>query len=351
VTTGLPELWALNYPHPRSGLESFAAMIESIGFTGLLVPDTQLLSGDPFVGLTLAARATDRLLLGTGVTNPITRDPSVTASAISTVHVESGGRAVLGIGRGDTSLFLIGRQQPSVTEFGAYVSRVREYLSGADAVGERSLPGIQWMRHHDLPPIPIHLTATGPRAISLAATLGDGVNLALGADLERLRAAIDLIHATRRSHGLSPEGFSIGAYVAVVCHPEIALARRIARGVTSVFAHYLAMAESMPGVGVDDRNTLRRLEASYDLTRHGSSSAPQGQELDDDFFDRFAIVGPADHCVRRLMELVDLGIDRLVIGLGSSGVPRAEVIGAVERFGTELLPLWRSTVSTSEAGG
>ena len=350
MSAGLPELWALNYPHPRSGLESFAAMIESIGFTGLLVPDTQLLSGDPFVGLTLAARATDRLLVGTGVTNPVTRDPSVTASAISTVHVESGGRAVLGIGRGDTSLFLIGRRQPSVADFEAYVKRVRAYLSGADVVGERSLPGIQWVRHHDLPPIPIHLTATGPKAITLAAVLGDGVNLALGADIDRLRAAIDLIHGTRRAHGLPPEKFSIGAYVAVVCHPEVAAARQIARGVTSVFAHYLAMAESMPGVGVGDRDTLRRLEASYDLTRHGSSSAPQGRELDDDFFDRFAIVGPADHCVRRLVELVDLGIDRLVIGLGSSGVPRAEVIGAVERFGTELLPLWRSAVSASEAG-
>ena len=85
-----------------------AEKLEADGFDGLAVVDSQNLSGDPYVALALAAKATSRLGLATGVTNPYTRHPAATACSIASVQAVSGGRAVLGIGRGDTALFHLG---------------------------------------------------------------------------------------------------------------------------------------------------------------------------------------------------------------------------------------------------
>src|SRR4051812_50100106 len=96
----------------------------------MAVVDSQNLAGDPFVGLALAARETSTLQLGTGVTNPATRHPAATASAIASVHAASGGRAHLGIGRGDSALAHIGLAPAPVAHFERYIRAVRAYLRG-----------------------------------------------------------------------------------------------------------------------------------------------------------------------------------------------------------------------------
>ncbi|HMC42702.1 MAG TPA: LLM class flavin-dependent oxidoreductase, partial [Acidimicrobiales bacterium] len=125
------ELWTTGIPIP--GLAArLAQRAEARGWDGMVLPDSQNLAGDPYVGLALAAQTTERLLLGTGVTNPYTRHPAVTAAAIATVQAESGGRAVLGIGRGDSSLAHLGLAPAAVSAFARYVERVQAYLRGAE---------------------------------------------------------------------------------------------------------------------------------------------------------------------------------------------------------------------------
>src|SRR5687768_13148416 len=97
------ELWTTGIAH-ASIAPAAAARAEADGWDGMLVVDSQNLSGDPFVALGLAARETSTLRLGTGVTNPATRHPAAMAAAVASVHVASAGRAVLGIGRGDSAL-------------------------------------------------------------------------------------------------------------------------------------------------------------------------------------------------------------------------------------------------------
>jgi 5,10-methylenetetrahydromethanopterin reductase len=89
-----------------------AKQAEQWGFAGLLVADSQNLNADIWVELALAGAATDRLLLGPGVTNPVTRHPAVTASAAATLQAETGGRAVLGLGRGDSAVTQLGKTRP-----------------------------------------------------------------------------------------------------------------------------------------------------------------------------------------------------------------------------------------------
>src|SRR5205807_5864490 len=101
------EIWTVGSSYATAAPRS-ATRAEAQGFDGILVVDSQNLAGDPFVGLALAARETSSVKLGTGVTNPATRHPAATAAAIASVHVASGGRAHLGIGRGDSALAHLG---------------------------------------------------------------------------------------------------------------------------------------------------------------------------------------------------------------------------------------------------
>ena len=104
---GRPKLYLRSYPSP-DGMNAHASVVEEDGWDGLLFTDTQTLSIDVFGSLYLAASATSRLELGTAVTNLVTRHPAVMASAFATLHHVSGGRAHIGVGRGDTALELVG---------------------------------------------------------------------------------------------------------------------------------------------------------------------------------------------------------------------------------------------------
>ena len=123
------QLWTIGVASARSAQRQ-AREIEAAGWDGMLVVDSQNLSGDPYVSLALAATATDRLGLGTGVTNSITRHAAATATAITSVHRLSGGRAVLGIGRGDSALAHLGRAPARLSQFERYLRQLRAYLGG-----------------------------------------------------------------------------------------------------------------------------------------------------------------------------------------------------------------------------
>src|SRR5215468_7224566 len=123
------EVWLGTFPTPGRAV-GLAQMAEADGWDGLAFTDSQNLGGDPFAALALAAHATERLKLGTGASNCATRHPAVVASAIATIQVESGGRAALGIARGDSAMAFIGRKPQPLAEFAAGLRMVHTYLNG-----------------------------------------------------------------------------------------------------------------------------------------------------------------------------------------------------------------------------
>ena len=118
------ELWTQGISHP-----SVAVRAEAAGWDGMFVVDSQNLAVDPFVGLALAAVETSTLKLGTGVSNPATRHPAAAAAGIGSVHVASGGRAVFGVGRGDSALAHLGLAPARVAYFENFVRATRAYLN------------------------------------------------------------------------------------------------------------------------------------------------------------------------------------------------------------------------------
>jgi 5,10-methylenetetrahydromethanopterin reductase len=346
------EVWTTGISHvavaPRA-----AARAEAAGWDGMLVVDSQNLAGDPFVGLALAARETSTLRLGTGVTNPATRHPAATAAAIASVHVASGGRAVLGVGRGDSALAHLGMAPAPLADLERFVALTRAYLRGesvafdelrayerdgarsVDVLGLAGRPAesrLHWLPPaSELAPVPVEMVATGPRALAVAARTADRVLLAVGADPARVAWAADVA----RSNGAR----SIGAFVNVVAHPDVDTARALGAGGVTTFARFSAMDGTVrTPMDASSRDVAQRVHGAYDMRRHTRSGSPQAAQLTADFVDRFAIVGPPDHCVARLRELVALGIDRVIVVGPSIDADRDAARVAMQTFAREVLP-------------
>jgi 5,10-methylenetetrahydromethanopterin reductase len=191
--------------------------------------------------------------------------------------------------------------------------------------------------------VPVEVAATGVRVLGVAARTADRVMLALGADPERVRWGIDTVRAARSAADHAPDGVAVGAFVNVVAHPDLDIARTLVSGGLSTFARFSVM-HGTPTGPVDDtqREVLGKVRGAYDMTRHTQVGSPQATALTPAFIDRFAIVGDSNLCVRRLRELVELGLDKLIVTGPTLGADRTEARSATERFAAEVLPALRS---------
>src|SRR5579859_7414580 len=300
------EFWLGTFPI-AGRIAEIASMAERDGWDGLAFTDSQNLGGDVFAALAMAAQCTGRIRLATGATNPATRHPAVLASAIATVHVESKGRAWLGIARGDSALAYIGRKPLPLEQFGVALAQIQSYLRGehVDCAGFASQ--IQWIAGLDWRRPPMSVAATGPKVISLAARVADGITFSVGADKVRLKSAIDLARKTRTEAGLPP--LRLGAYLNCVAHPEISVARDLVRGRLGVYARFSTMDRTvLNSLTEADRKVADELVSSYDMQSHAASGARHEAALGDEFVDRFGIVGPSKHVAERLTELIALGL-------------------------------------------
>jgi 5,10-methylenetetrahydromethanopterin reductase len=319
-------------------------MAEADGWDGLALTDSQNLAGDVFSALTAAAHATSHLVLATGATNPATRHPAVLASAIATIQAESDGRAWLGIARGDSALAYIGRKPMPLAEFEAALTQVQTYLSGETVELNGFASRLEWAQRAKLTKVPMSVSATGPRVVQIAARVADAITFAVGADASRLRRVIELAGETRAAAGLAP--LRLGAYVNAVAHPDIQVARELVRGRMGVYARFSTMSRSVMDTLSDaDRLVAQNLSDAYDLNAHGASGARHESALDDEFVDRFGVVGPSEQVAERLIDLVRLGLDHIVVVGHGRNTPAEVFAESSRRFGQEVLPMVRRAVS------
>jgi 5,10-methylenetetrahydromethanopterin reductase len=244
----------------------------------------------------------------------------VTAAAVAALQIESGGRAVCGYGRGDSSAAHIGGTPATQRQLRDGLARVRGYLHGEEVDREGTPSRLRWLPAGFTPP-PLDLAATGPRTIELAAELADRVSFAVGAAPERLRWALDVLEAHLARIGRARADIQVGAYLNVVADPDPGRARDLARTATGLVAHFTAMR----GAPTDHlpprlRSLAERLRDGYDMGRHAREGAAHLDWVDDEFVDWFAIIGPPAEVADRLGELVDsLGLEHVHL-LGGSPV-------------------------------
>ena len=327
------EVWLHAFAFPRRVVAA-ARAAEGWGFDGMLLADSQTLNTEIWVELGMAAAATERLRLGPGVTNPFTRHPSVTASAAATLQVESGGRAVLGLGRGDSALRQLGREPVHADELERALVAIQAYLSGGTAELDGFESRLTWLDNApEMPKVPVTVAATGPHVIELAARHAERVDFTVGAEPDRLRWALE---TARGAGDASP-----GAFVNVGVDPDPAVARDLVRGSAAILARFSAEGAPPDGLSEVTREAIERIAAAYDESRHGHAEADHSQALGDEFLDRFAVAGPPDEVAERLVAIGELGIEQLVIVPCSLDTSAEDLERSNALFAAEVLPRLR----------
>ncbi len=340
----MTEIGIVMEPVPKCSAE-MAPLLEEMGFDIVLCPDTQNLSADPYGQLALMANATKSLKIGTGVTHPVTRETAVTASAMASLQEESQGRAICGIGRGDSSAAHIGKRQATTEELRNCVVTLKSYLNGeAIEAGDMQSP-IRWIDPKVISPVPIDIACTGPRTIKMACDVADRVSFAVGSAFERVEWAMNTAKEHLEKTGRSSDSLQIGAYINLICDYDEKRAISLARMLAGLVAHFTAMkgasTEHLPDKLLP---VTQQLQTDYDMKNHSSEKGQHLDLIDDDFIEWFSIAGPPQKCINRLEKLLDLGLDHIYI-LGGSPIaePRdARVRAMVEQtevFAKEVLPV------------
>lgn len=352
------DIWTLLPSVPKATARA-AQAAEAEGWDGVLLPDSQNLGAELVVEMAMCAARTERVLIAPGVTNCVTRHPAVLASAMATLQAESGGRMVLGIGRGDSALAHIGLAPAPIATFRRYLEAVQGYLrgdavvpdlefapAGARPVAELNLgkepegSRLQWLRPRQ-PRVPIDIAATGPKMIALAATKGDAVALSVGSDPERVRWAIGIARTAREEAGLDPDGVRFAAHLNIAVHPDLAVAQSLVSGGLASFSRFSVMDGTVTSeVGSGDAKLLADLHRGYDMVDHGRSTASHTAVLTEDFAMRNGVIGSPEQCLERLETLRDLGITRFMLmesfsREGDSGAAHTNLV-------REVLPVLRS---------
>lgn len=267
---------------------------DDCGFWGLGVGDSQAIYPDVYVRLTQAAMATTRLRLGPWVTNPLTRHPAVTASAIATVDDVSGGRAFLGVGAGDSAAATIGERPATAAQLGSYVDTVdRLQRDGAASWGGRAVTHTPARRR-----VPIYLAASGPRTIRLAGRIADGVVIATGLTPEIMASARRELAAGARSAGRDPADIDVWwlALVNIAADDETALAEL--KGSLATFGNMAVKAPALrAGLAPTIAGSMDELSRRYASMHHAEHAESPNTRLTDELGltdylrDRFALCG------------------------------------------------------------
>jgi 5,10-methylenetetrahydromethanopterin reductase len=319
-------------------------MAEGFGFNSLVFADTQCLTPEVWSQLMLAATATERIEIGTGVTNPVSRDPAVTASAALGLQVASGGRVVLGIGRGDSSMAKIGRRPAPPKDFDLYLERLRAYLDGEEVDREGSPSRIEWLDDCEVPHVPVEVAATGPKVIDIAARRADRICFAVGADTERLGESIARARGCAEAANRNPDSLRFGAFINCVINEDREVAREAIRGGLSVFAHFSGFKgmdiESLPEGA---REAARHLRSNYDMADHAVGSGRHAQALDAEFIHRFGIAGPVEEATTRFKEIRDTGVDFVRVIPGSRDMPQGVGAPSLVALAQQVMPAVAST--------
>ena len=290
---------------------ALAAADEAAGFDIRYFGDNSCLGSDPFAELRDAARATSTIRLAVGAANAVTRHPSVTANAIAGVHAASGGRAILGIARGDSALKVIGRAPQAFAPWLEATALLREYLRGGGMPVDDWISGIRWLPDRPEGPVPLEVMCSGPRAIRAAAALADRVTITVGADPGRVRWAMRVLDDGLESAGRTRADVEVGAYVPVCISEDAAYAAETLRVRVKGPMHMASVpGADLAGQPEAVRRATLRLGERYDVRHHDvTPTNPLGALVEPEVARWFGIGGPAEYVAERLLELAGLGYD------------------------------------------
>ena len=320
---------------PLSRTAELARAIDERGFEALWYIDFQLGMKDVYAAMNLAALSTENVLIGAGVTNLVTRHPTVTANATAALDELSDGRAVLGLGAGWSAVLGAGGTPSKLGELRSGIDDFRQLFSGEPC----DLDGNEVRLATAKRRIPIYLAVSQPAMLRLAGETCDGAVLMGAADPEFCSWQLDHIHRGLKAAGRDRSELTVDLFVTMSISDDEASAIDDVRAWATSQAATFHPWKRMPPAWERFRPEFARAAGAYGLVDHLSLQAGHKHTVSDDFVKSVALVGDLETCVERLRQLWQLDIDRITFALLSGGRTQRlaqladTVIGAVEAEG------------------
>ena len=320
---------------PYSRMIELIQFAEARGFEYAWTYDSHVLWQESFPVLALVADRTSTIKLGHMVTNPGTREPTVLASAYATLHDISGGRMIMGIGRGDSARRYIGQQPVKIAEFELALKMLKPFMNGELVDwNDRDLQ-LKWVRP-ELPEIEMHVAGYGPKALAVAGRQGDGVIIQL-ADPDIIQWIMDTARRAAAEAGRDPE--ALKCIVSAPSHitDDLQDARdqvrwfpaMVSNHVQDLIDRYGADGSSVP-TALTDYVQARKF---YDYNEHSRVGAKHGEFVTDEICDRFCVIGNVDQCRAKLRELEGIGVDQFNIYLMTHSQEET-----LQAYGDDIIP-------------
>src|SRR3954451_5420717 len=322
---------------PWQRLVELIVKAESVGFDSGWTYDSPILWQEPYPLISLLVERTERMRIGMCVPNPIPREPAVTASAHAPRQDISGGRIVMGMGRGDSAVRMMGRKPTKIAEFERRLRMIKDLMNGRPVEWEGTEMQLKWAA--DLPENPLYVAGYGPRALGVAGRVGDGVIIQLADP-----AIIEWTLATAR-RAAEEAGRDPAALRCLVCAPskvtdDIAQARDEVRWFPAMVGNHVADIIRVHGESSDVPRELTdyvKQRDAYDYKDHSRVGAAHGSFVPDEICDRFCVIGSVQQVVERLRGLEDIGVDEWIVYLMTEGQDET-----LDAYGSEIIPAVKS---------
>ena len=300
---------------PASRTIDVAQRAETLGFTHTWTFDSHVLWQEPFVIFSQILSATRRMKVGPMVTNPGTRDWTVTASLFATLNEMFGERTVCGIGRGDSALRVIGRPPCSLATLAEAMGVIKGLAEGREVTYRGQPQTIPWRTGGSLD---VWMAAYGPKALALCGGQADGFILQL-ADPDVAAWTIGSVREAAAAAGRDPDSIRICVAAPAYVGDDVPHQRdqvrwfggMVGNHVADIVARYGGDGSAVPAALTD----YIRDRQDYDYSDHGRAGNVHTEFVPDEIVDRFCILGPPANHVRRLDELRELGVDQFAIYL------------------------------------
>jgi len=284
-----------------------AKLSEAHGFDYVWTFDSHLLWQEPYVIYSAILAETRRVTVGPMVTNPATRDWTVTASVFATLNEMYGNRTVCGIGRGDSAVRVTNGKPATLKEVREATHVIRE-LANCRAVDYKgSTLRFPWATQSSLE---VWVAAYGPMALKTAGGVGDGFILQL-ADVDISAWMIQTVRDAATAAGRDPDSLSFCVAAPMYVGEDWDHMREQCRWFGGMVGNHVADIVAKYGDSGEVPQALTdyiKGREGYDYNEHGRAGNVHTEFVPDEIVDRFCVLGTADDHIAKLKELQAVGV-------------------------------------------
>jgi probable F420-dependent oxidoreductase len=324
---------------PASRTVALAKLSEEHGFDYVWTFDSHLLWQEPYVIYSAILAETQRVIVGPMVTNPATRDWTVTASVFATLNEMYGNRTVVGIGRGDSAVRVLNGRPTTLAEVREATHVIRELANCRSVEVNGTTLQFPWARTSA---VEVWVAAYGPLALKTAGEVGDGFILQL-ADVDIAKWMIAQVRDAAEKAGRDPDALTFCVAAPAYVGSDVAHMREQCRWFGGMVGNHVADIVDKYGTDTEFPQVLTDYiqgRKDYDYNEHGRAGNTHTEVVPDEIVDRFCLLGSPEQHIAKLEELKAIGVDQFAVYLQHDNKEET-----LRQYGETIIPALRDHVT------